>query len=573
MSSTSPAPASWPSPPGPRPPAPPVPVGYQQADPGEAAPGEVPPPPGPPPSNLVVLGGIAPAPKAPPPGNVPGNPSSPEVAFAVVQQAAQQGFQPGPLLSQAAGTFAAAQCSAQEAALQQQQDAIVAAPGGGQMELLVPQEEVPGWIQAGGQPDYSWWNTKAPQPAVPGQQQLPPAVPGQQRPASPPPCASVQQPAGQQELQPSGGQQLAQPVPGQLVPGQYAKDASGQKLLVKAPPGHLRASHPANQQQQLAQQQPPPAPPGPPPAGAAFVPGFGPASAAASEPDEEVASTVPWSVIEGAPGVGLKPVLDDGTLASSALARLEQLQDPQFERLKNEAEAIMSLACTKQWAHLKDTFDLQDWVPLLTRAGADHGNITSLVELAQQGVAGRVEANRLLWTWCHPQSSSKVPYENKVQVYQASIRKARQSLDMPPKTHQDWGAWVPGRALGPYWEPHRVWIPDWADGKQWVGPAPEAPGTISMEEHKRLVDKAVAEAKAGFLSLAEVEEEKRKAVSLAMEKVDIPKLLNHWKPQYLLTKEYENVPGKWSMGWYFDERRQGQWIWWTGTEAIYGARP
>ena len=434
-------------------------------------------------------------------------------------------------MSQAAGTFVAAQ----EAALQQQQDAIVAAPGGGQMELLVPQEEVPGWVQAGGPgPDYSWWNTYSQQPAAPGQQQLQPAVPGQQRPVSPPPCASVQQPAGQQELQPSGGQQLAQPVPGQLVPGQFAKSASGQKLLVKSPPTHLRASHPANQQQQLAQQQPPPAPPGTPPPDAVVVPGFGAASAAVSEGWDAAsviggdATSSSWSVCGAdVPAYGMKPVLDDGTLASSPLARLEQLKDPQFERLKNESEALASLACQKQWAHLKNTFDVQDWVPLLTKVGADAANIMSLCELAQQGVAGRVEANRLLWTWCHPQSTQKTPYANKAQVFQASIRKARQSLDQPPKGHEDWKAWVPGRALGPYWEPHKDFIPTWADGKQWVGAAPAAPGMMSMEEHKSLVDKAVAEAKAGMLTMAEVEEEKKKAVKDAMESLDVRSVLSH----------------------------------------------
>ena len=83
----------------------------------------------------------------------------------------------------------------------------------------------------------------------------------------------------------------------------------------------------------------------------------------------------------------------------------------------------------------------------------------------------------MLWTWCHPSPSDKQAYRARPQVYQAAIRRARQSLDMPPQSHQDWQAWVPGHALGPYWQPSEQFIPTWAEGKQYVGDV--APGTIT----------------------------------------------------------------------------------------------
>ena len=253
-------------------------------------------------------------------------------------------------------------------------------------------------------------------------------------------------------------------------------------------------------------------------------------------------------------------MVDDGSIApgaASCLARLEEIGDPQYEALRTANEVWASMSCTKNWAHLKDTFDIMDWLPLLVAVGADTGNVQSLAMLAQQGVAGRVEANRLLWTWCHPQASHKKPYRERPQVFQGSIRRARQSLDEPPNVSQDWKSWVPGRALGPWWEPHRDLIPTWAEGKQWVGGA--APEVVSKEEHKSLVDKAVADARAGMLTMAEVEEEKKKAVQEAMATLDVKEVLNHWRPMYLLASQHEN--GTWSMGWWFDERGASEWVW------------
>ena len=91
---------------------------------------------------------------------------------------------------------------------------------------------------------------------------------------------------------------------------------------------------------------------------------------------------------------------------------------------------------------------------------------------------------------------------------------------------------------------------------------------MSMAEHRSLVDKAVADARAGMLTMAEVEEEKKKAVSLAMETLDPKAVLNHWKPMCVLAGQHEN--GQWSMGWWYDERGKGEWLWWTGTELLRG---
>ena len=271
-------------------------------------------------------------------------------------------------------------------------------------------------------------------------------------------------------------------------------------------------------------------------------------------------------------GFGTRPLVDDGSIQhgmQSALARLEFLGDESFDALSLANENFASLACTRSWAHLKNTMDLAEWIPLLSSVGCDQGNVQALVQLAQQGVAGRVEANRLLWTWCHPQASSRVPYQKKAQVFRASIRNARKSLGQPPLTHQDWQAWVPGHALGPYWEPKAEYIPSWANGSQWVGGA--APGVVTTAEHESLVKKAVADATAGMLTMAEAEESNKEAVRVAMQSLDVRGALNHWRPWYVLASKHEN--GRWSVGWWYDERGSGQWLWWDGTQSLAGRGP
>ena len=143
----------------------------------------------------------------------------------------------------------------------------------------------------------------------------------------------------------------------------------------------------------------------------------------------------------------------------SALARLQQLGDPEFVALAERNERFIQVYRTQHWAHLRDTFHLHEWMPLLEALGCDQGNVQSLALLAQQGLAGRVETNRLLSTWANPVPGDYRNYVNAPQVYQASIRRARQFIDRPCENHQDYAAWVPGVSLGPYWVPKDEFFP------------------------------------------------------------------------------------------------------------------
>ena len=61
-------------------------------------------------------------------------------------------------------------------------------------------------------------------------------------------------------------------------------------------------------------------------------------------------------------------------------------------------------------------------------------------------------------------------------VFQAAIRKARQLVDQPPLSWQDWGAWEPGHALGPYWQLKKEFLPQ-------APPPPAVPGAAPGAAH------------------------------------------------------------------------------------------
>jgi len=73
----------------------------------------------------------------------------------------------------------------------------------------------------------------------------------------------------------------------------------------------------------------------------------------------------------------------------TALARLEALKDPLYPLLKENYDRFVALE-RQNWCHLRSTGDMRDWLP-------DDLNVQSLANLAQASMAGRCEANRLLF--------------------------------------------------------------------------------------------------------------------------------------------------------------------------------
>ena len=156
-------------------------------------------------------------------------------------------------------------------------------------------------------------------------------------------------------------------------------------------------------------------------------------------------------------------------LAASALDRLKDLGDRQYEHLAYQEFVQRYRWCTEGWHHLRDTFDVKLWVPVLQTLGMDQEAYKSLVCLAQQGPAGRCEANRLLWQYMKPAAPGASPYQHSAMVWMGSIRRARQCVNCPPRGHLDYLAWTPPcdpgggvvpeigvRPLRSRWPPHHV---------------------------------------------------------------------------------------------------------------------
>ena len=156
--------------------------------------------------------------------------------------------------------------------------------------------------------------------------------------------------------------------------------------------------------------------------------------------------------------------LDAFHIAQSALERLWQLDDPEYERLRALQNLALHTLVTSQasWLQLRDTFNVNDWVPVLAALGFDHGNLEAFIMLANQGPAGRVEANRLLNWFCRGSAGAHPSLDKATEYYQKCIVNARRWVDVPPRQHSDWHSWMPGHTLGPYWAPLVHYIPSWA---------------------------------------------------------------------------------------------------------------
>jgi len=135
----------------------------------------------------------------------------------------------------------------------------------------------------------------------------------------------------------------------------------------------------------------------------------------------------------------------------TALARLEQLKDPLYPLIKDNFNRFVGLE-KQNWCHLRSTVDMRDSLPILEALGADDLNVQSLANLAQASMAGRVEANRLLFNWMKPSSMEQLSYIRAPAVYQGAIRASFQDIQKPPCIAQRLACMdtfsVPGAILG-----------------------------------------------------------------------------------------------------------------------------
>ena len=96
------------------------------------------------------------------------------------------------------------------------------------------------------------------------------------------------------------------------------------------------------------------------------------------------------------------PAKSEDDRPASALARLQEINDEKYMALAIEHVECARRHIDDNWENLKNTYDLDDWLPSLVALGADRGVVQGICMLAQQGVSGRAQANWLLYKWSHP---------------------------------------------------------------------------------------------------------------------------------------------------------------------------
>ena len=113
---------------------------------------------------------------------------------------------------------------------------------------------------------------------------------------------------------------------------------------------------------------------------------------------------------------------------------------------------------TKRWGIVQGGSDMRAlslWIEIFWTLELDRKAQADLMLLAHEGLAGRCEANEILWelltTW-----ALKPEYEDLSHKVTNMVFVARMALDRPPSWHEDRGTW----RWQKYWEPrHPQWSP------------------------------------------------------------------------------------------------------------------
>ena len=125
--------------------------------------------------------------------------------------------------------------------------------------------------------------------------------------------------------------------------------------------------------------------------------------------------------------------------------------DPHFLYFEHKFLVWTLEKLTRDWKTIQCGYDLRAktlWVEIFRHLELDTKAIRDLLLLAHMGLAGRTEANEILWNllshW-----GLKREYRDLSHKCSPLVNEARQFLERPPATHRDRASWRWQR----YWEP------------------------------------------------------------------------------------------------------------------------
>ena len=141
------------------------------------------------------------------------------------------------------------------------------------------------------------------------------------------------------------------------------------------------------------------------------------------------------------------------------LGLLRIRNDPHFSYFEYKLLLWVQQTLTTSWKSIQCGSDARAkalWHDIFLYIELDMKSIRDIMLLAHMGVAGRTEANEILWNllslW-----ALKRDYLDLIHKTTSIVREARRHLKRPPATHRDRGSWRWQR----YWEPrHERFSPE-----------------------------------------------------------------------------------------------------------------
>ena len=160
------------------------------------------------------------------------------------------------------------------------------------------------------------------------------------------------------------------------------------------------------------------------------------------------------------------------------LGLLKSRNDPHFTYVEHKFRVWVQEKLTADWKTIQCGHDARAkalWVEIFQHLELDAKAIRDLLLLAHMGVAGRAEANEILWTllsvW-----ALKREYLDLSHKCSNLVGEARQAIERPPPSHKDRASWRWQR----YWVPrHERFSP--ANGPRGAFEVVAGPGGVPLE--------------------------------------------------------------------------------------------
>lgn len=138
---------------------------------------------------------------------------------------------------------------------------------------------------------------------------------------------------------------------------------------------------------------------------------------------------------------------------------MKYLEDEHFAYWEYQYLKFIKMRLTTDWYILQSGVDevaLMKWLNIMRFLELDKKARLDLLLLAQSGIVGRTQANKLLWNLLSNWALDPT-YEDLSHKVSSEVGWARRTFDRPPRGHKDLGWWRWSCYDAPKW--HKKWSP------------------------------------------------------------------------------------------------------------------